>query len=326
MDALPMDTATQRLFRMYQKMLLIRRFEEASAKAYATGKIRGFCHLYIGEEPVAVGAIENLEQQDSVICTYREHGHALARGMSSRAIMAELFGKATGCSRGLGGSMHLFSRELNFMGGHGIVGGHIAVAAGHAFASKYRRDRGVTMCFIGEGGTNIGGFYEGLTYASLWNLPVVYIIENNLYAMGTPIYRAQPTRDLTAKARAFNMPSHRIDALDVELVYKTVREAVVHARSGQGPSLIEAITYRFRGHSMSDPAKYRPPGELEAMKDKDPLDTTRQRLFEAGFSEADLQQCEDKVVAEVEDAVQFAEASPELGYEEMQRQVYAEGT
>ncbi|HMV36578.1 MAG TPA: pyruvate dehydrogenase (acetyl-transferring) E1 component subunit alpha [Turneriella sp.] len=318
-----MDTATQRLFRMYEKMLLIRRFEEASAKAYATGKIRGFCHLYIGEEPVAVGAIENLEKQDYVICTYREHGHALARGMSSREVMAELFGKATGCSKGLGGSMHLFSKELNFMGGHGIVGGHIAVAAGHAFASKYRRDRAVTLCFIGEGGTNIGSFYEGLTYASLWNLPVVYIIENNLYAMGTPIYRAQPTRDLTAKARAFNMPSHRIDALDVELVYNTVREAVVRARSGQGPSLIEAITYRFRGHSMSDPAKYRPPGELEEMKEKDPLDTTRQRLLQQGFTDADLQNSEDKVIAEVEDAVQYADASPELGYAEMQRMVYA---
>ncbi|MFZ5630772.1 MAG: pyruvate dehydrogenase (acetyl-transferring) E1 component subunit alpha [Spirochaetota bacterium] len=318
-----MDSATQRLFRMYGKMLLIRRFEEASAKAYATGKIRGFCHLYIGEEPVAVGAIENLEKQDYVICTYREHGHALSRGMSSREVMAELFGKSTGCSKGLGGSMHLFSKELNFMGGHGIVGGHIAVAAGHAFASKYRRDRGVTMCFIGEGGTNIGSFYEGLTYASLWNLPVVYIIENNLYAMGTPIYRAQPTRDLTAKAKAFNMPSHRIDALDVELVYKTVREAVVRARAGQGPSLIEAITYRFRGHSMSDPAKYRPPGELEEMKEKDPLDTTKQRLLQLGFTDADLQNAEDKVIAEVEDAVQFADQSPELGYAEMQRLVYA---
>jgi pyruvate dehydrogenase E1 component alpha subunit len=319
-----MDTATQRLFRMYEKMLLIRRFEEASAKAYATGKIRGFCHLYIGEEPVAVGAIENLEKQDYVICTYREHGHALARGMSAREVMAELFGKATGCSKGLGGSMHLFSKELNFMGGHGIVGGHIAVAAGHAFASKYRRDHGITMCFIGEGGTNIGSFYEGLTYASLWNLPVVYIIENNLYAMGTPIYRAQPTRDLTAKAKAFNMPSHRIDALDVELVYQTVREAVVRARAGQGPSLIEAITYRFRGHSMSDPAKYRPPGELEEMKQKDPLDTTKQRLLKLGFSEADLQSLEDKILAEIEDAVRFAESSPELSYAEMQRLVYAD--
>ena len=159
-----MDTRSERLFGMYEKMLLIRRFEEATAKAYASGKIRGFCHLYIGEEPVAVGAIENLEPQDYVICTYREHGHALARGMAPRAVMAELFGKATGCSKGLGGSMHLFSRELNFMGGHGIVGGHVAVASGHAFASKYRGDHGVTLCFVGEGGTNIGGFFEGLTY------------------------------------------------------------------------------------------------------------------------------------------------------------------
>lgn len=317
-----MQTRNERLLRMYEKMLLIRRFEEACAKAYAIGKIRGFCHLYIGEEPVAVGAIENLEKQDYVICTYREHGHALARGMSSRAVMAELFGKASGCSKGLGGSMHLFSRELNFMGGHGIVGGHVAVAAGHAFASKYRRDHAVTLCFIGEGGTNIGGFYEGLTYASLWNLPVVYIIENNLYAMGTPIYRSQPTHDLTAKAKAFNMPSHRIDALDVELVYQTVREAVVRARSGQGPSLIEAITYRFRGHSMSDPAKYRPPGELEEMKQKDPLDTTKNRLVQLGFSEVELQAMEDRVMAEVEDAVAFADAAPELSYDEMRALVF----
>ena len=309
--------------RMYEKMLLIRRFEEATAKAYASGKIKGFCHLYIGEEPVAVGAIENLDERDYVICTYREHGHALARGMAPRTIMAELFGKATGCSKGLGGSMHLFSRELNFMGGHGIVGGHVAVASGHAFASKYRRDHGVTVCFIGEGGTNIGGFFEGMTYASLWNLPVIFIIENNLYAMGTPLYRAQPTRDLTAKAKAFNMASHRIDALDVELVYDTVNKAVVHARSGQGPTLIEMITYRFRGHSMSDPAKYRPAGELEEMKEKDPLDTTKQRLIDQGVAQAQMDELDQRIAATVEDAVQFAEASPELSYEEMKNMVFA---
>lgn len=306
-------------------MLLLRHFEEAAAKAYATGKIRGFCHLYIGEEPVAVGAIENLEKQDYVIATYREHGHALARGMSSREVMAELYGKKTGCSQGLGGSMHIFSKELNFMGGHGIVGGHIAVAAGHAFASKYRRENAVTLCFIGEGGTNIGSFYEGLTYAALWNLPVVYIIENNLYAMGTPLYRSQPTRDLTNKAKAFKIPSARIDALSVELVYQTVREAVVRARSGQGPTLIEAITYRFRGHSMSDPAKYRPPGELEAMKEKDPLDTTRAKLLKGGLGEKALEAINDEVMAEVEDAVQFAENSEELDYATMKNLVFAQG-
>lgn len=318
-----MDTRSERLFGMYEKMLLIRRFEEATAKAYASGKIRGFCHLYIGEEPVAVGAIENLEPQDYVICTYREHGHALARGMAPRTVMAELFGKATGCSKGLGGSMHLFSRELNFMGGHGIVGGHVAVASGHAFASKYRGDHGVTLCFVGEGGTNIGGFYEGLTYASLWNLPAVFIIENNLYAMGTPLYRSQPTRDLTAKAKAFNMASERIDALDVETVYETVRKAVVRARSGQGPTLIEMITYRFRGHSMSDPAKYRPAGELEEMKEKDPLDTTRERLAKAGFTPEQLAALDTKIAAQVEDAVAFAEQSPETTYDEMKAMVYS---
>ncbi len=318
-----MSAAADRLFSMYEKMLLIRRFEEAAAKAYATGKIRGFCHLYIGEEPVAVGAIENLEPQDYVIATYREHGHALARGMTPREVMAELFGKATGCSKGLGGSMHLFSRTLNFTGGHGIVGGHVAVATGHAFASKYRGDRAVTVCFIGEGGTNIGGFYEGLTYASLWNLPAVFIIENNLYAMGTPLYRGQPTHDLTRKADAFNMPSARIDAFNVEKVYDTVREAVVRARSGQGPTLIEMITYRFRGHSMSDPAKYRPPGELEEMKEKDPLDTTREQLRLLGFKEDALTALDQKIEATVEDAVAFADSSPELSYEEMRQHVFS---
>lgn len=320
---LTMSAKSERLVRMYEKMLLIRRFEEATAKAYASGKIRGFCHLYIGEEPVAVGAIENLDERDYIICTYREHGHALARGMSPRAVMAELYGKSTGCSKGLGGSMHLFSRELNFMGGHGIVGGHVAVASGHAFASKYRGDHGVTLCFVGEGGTNIGGFYEGLTYASLWNLPAIFIIENNLYAMGTPLYRSQPTRDLTHKAQAFNMASARIDALDVEVVYDTVNKAVVRARSGQGPTLIEMITYRFRGHSMSDPAKYRPAGELEEMKEKDPLDTTRARLIQAGMAESGLKALDDKVAATVEDAVAFAESSPETTYEEMRKMVFA---
>lgn len=318
-----MPERQRRLAAMYEKMLLIRRFEEATAKAYASGKIRGFCHLYIGEEPVAVGAIENLDERDYIICTYREHGHALARGMTPRAVMAELFGKATGCSKGLGGSMHLFSRELNFMGGHGIVGGHVAVASGHAFASKYRGDHGVTLCFIGEGGTNIGGFYEGLTYAALWNLPAIFIIENNLYAMGTPLYRSQPTRDLTHKAQAFNMASARIDALDVELVYDTVNHAVVRARSGQGPTLIEMITYRFRGHSMSDPAKYRPAGELEEMKEKDPLDTTRARLVQNGMTEDQLKALDEKIAATVEDAVAFAESSPETSYAEMQKMVFA---
>jgi len=318
-----MNTRAERLFKMFEKMLLIRRFEEAAAKAYATGKIRGFCHLYIGEEPVAVGAIENLEAQDHVIATYREHGHALARGMSARSIMAELFGKESGCSKGLGGSMHLFSREHNFMGGHGIVGGHVAVASGLAFASKYRGDFGVTLCFIGEGGTNIGGFFEGLTYAALWNLPVVFIIENNLYAMGTPLYRSQPTRDLTLKAKAFNMASARIDALEVEVVHETVKEAVVRARSGQGPTLIEMITYRFRGHSMSDPAKYRPPGELEEMKEKDPLDTTRAKLAAMGFTADQLKALDEKIEAEISDAVDFAEKSGELSYDAMRALVFS---
>jgi len=314
-----MSERIHRLERMYEKMLLIRRFEEATAKAYATGKIKGFCHLYIGEEPVAVGAIENLEKQDYVIATYRDHGHALARGMKSTVVMAELYGKATGCSQGLGGSMHMFDKSLNFMGGHGIVGGHVALASGFGFASKYRKDNGVTLCFIGEGGTNIGGFFEGLTYASLWNLPVVFIIENNLYAMGTPLYRSQPMHDLSLKAKGFNMRSDRIDAFDVETVYDVVNQAVVHARSGQGPTLIEMITYRFRGHSMSDPAKYRPEGELEEMKEKDPIDQTKLKLQTLGLSEDFFANLDKKIGVEVEAAVRFAEASPVLSFDEMKK-------
>lgn len=301
--------ALNRLEGFYKEMLLIRRFEEAAAKAYASQKIKGFCHLYIGEESVAVGAIGCLKKSDYAISTYRDHGHALAKGISPREVMAELFGKETGCSNGLGGSMHLFSNEFNFMGGHGIVGGHVAVASGIAFASQYMRQRSVTLCFLGEGATNIGGFYEGLTYASLWNLPVVFIIENNLYSMGTPLFRSQPVEDLSQKAKGFGMPGKRFDAANVRDVYDEVKKAVNRARSGKGPTLLEAITYRFRGHSMSDPAKYRPGGELEEKKKKDPIKITRDELLDAGKTEEELKGYDDEAKAISQDAVQFAEES-----------------
>ena len=299
----------KKLPEFYQQMLLIRRFEEAAAKAYASQKIKGFCHLYIGEESVAVGAIGTLQKSDNVICTYRDHGHALAKGMTPRSVMAELFGKETGCSKGLGGSMHLFDSELGFMGGHGIVGGHVAVASGIAFASQYLRQRSVTLCFLGEGATNIGGFYEGITYAALWNLPVVFIIENNLYSMGTPIFRSQPLEDLSQKANGFGIPGKRFDAADVKVVYEEVKKAVNRARSGKGPTLLEAITYRFRGHSMSDPAKYRPSGELEEKKQKDPLKITYDELLDMGIKEEELAAWDENAKAQSLDSVQFAEES-----------------
>lgn len=291
-------------------MLKIRRFEEAAARSYAGGEIKGFCHLYIGEESIAVGAIANLEKQDSVISTYRDHGHALARGMDPKAAMAELFGKETGCSKGMGGSMHLFDKDLNFMGGHGIVGGHVTVAAGLGFASHYKKDRGVTLAFIGEGAVSIGGFHEGLSLAALWKLPVVFIVENNMYSMGTPQYRHLSVKDISKRAEGYGIPGKRIDGENVIDVYEGVKEAVNRARSDQGPTLIEVITYRYRGHSMSDPAKYRAPGELEMKKEKDPVSTARAELVSDGVSEEELKKIEQSAKELAAEAVKFAKESP----------------
>ncbi len=301
---------TRKLLQFYEQMVLIRRFEEAAAKAYAAGKIKGFCHLYIGQEAVAAGAIGALEKQDYVVSTYRDHGHALARGMSARECMAELFGKETGCSKGLGGSMHFFSKEHNFMGGHGIVGGHIALAAGIAFGSRYKRERAVTLCFMGDGAVNIGGFHEGLTYAALWNLPVVFIVENNLYSMGTPLYRHLPVEDISIKAAGYGMKGIRIETTDIWEFHETLREAVNRARSQNEPTFIEAVTYRYRGHSMSDPAKYRPQNELERKKEQDPIDTCAKTLLELGINQSQLDDIQQKVKATIDDAVKFAEESP----------------
>ncbi|MCS6985769.1 MAG: pyruvate dehydrogenase (acetyl-transferring) E1 component subunit alpha [Leptospiraceae bacterium] len=290
-------------------MLLIRRFEEAAAKAYALGKIKGFCHLYIGQEAVAVGAMGALEKQDYVVSTYRDHGHALARGLSARECMAELYGKVTGCSKGLGGSMHFFDRARHFMGGHGIVGGHIPIACGIAFGSRYKRERAVTLCFMGDGAVNIGGFHEGLTFAALWNLPVVFIVENNLYSMGTPLYRHLPLEDISVKGKSYGMHSVRVETYDVWEFHEVVREAVNRARSQNEPTLIEAVTYRYRGHSMSDPAKYRPPSELERKKELDAIELCAKTLLEEGIPTTELEEIQKKVKEIVDDAVAFAESS-----------------
>lgn len=300
----------KKLLTFYEQMVLIRRFEEAAAKAYAGGKIKGFCHLYIGQEAVAVAAIGALEKQDYVVSTYRDHGHALARGMSARECMAELFGKATGCSKGLGGSMHFFDRSRNFMGGYGIVGGHIPIASGIAFGSRYKRERAVTLCFMGDGAVNIGGFHEGLTFAALWNLPVVFIVENNLYSMGTPLYRHLPVEDISIKGKSYGMHSVRAETYDIWEFHEIVREAVNRARSQNEPTLIEAVTYRYRGHSMSDPAKYRPPTELERKKEQDPIETCAKTLLDLGVSQEQLTEIQSKVKEIIDDAVAFAEESP----------------
>jgi pyruvate dehydrogenase E1 component alpha subunit len=309
-DDEPIRTTIDELRPLYRQMLAIRRMEEASAKAYSQGKIGGFLHLIIGQEAVCVGAIAAINHDDYVVATYREHGHAYAKGVSSRVIMAELYGKKTGLVKGLGGSMHLFDRPTNFLGGYGIVGGHVPIAAGAAFASKYRNDGRVTLCFFGEGASTIGGFAEGLALAALWKLPVVLICENNQYSMGTPLYRSLAVEDVSMRALAHGMARDRFDGDDVIKVKHRIAEAVERARTTGEPTLVEVITYRFRGHSMSDPGLYRTKDEVEEWKRRDPLNRSRQWLLELGLAEAEIGTLEDDVRAEIEDAVKFAEESP----------------
>jgi pyruvate dehydrogenase E1 component alpha subunit len=313
----------EHLAKLYRGMLLIRRVEEESARGYAEGKIGGFLHLYIGQEAVGVGAIAALRPDDYVITTYRDHGIALAKGMSPRALLAELFGKVTGCSKGLGGSMHMFDKEHNMLGGYGIVGGHIPVAAGVAFASKYRSDDRVTLCFFGEGAVSIGGFHEGLGLAALWKLPIVFICENNEYAMGTPISRSMSVEDVSLKALGYGMDRDRFFADDVLEVERRIGEAVARAREHSTPTLVEVRTYRFRGHSMSDPAKYRTQAELEEHKKRDPLFRARTHVLEMGLGDANLASLEQSVEAEVADAIKFANESPEPGLDVLEHATYS---
>ena len=292
-------------------MLLIRRLEEEAARAYAQGKIGGFLHLYIGQEAVAVGSIATLQPEDYVITTYRDHGVAIAKGMSANALMAELYGKATGCSGGLGGSMHMFDAKNNMLGGHGIVGSHIPLAAGTAFASKYRSEKRVTLCYFGEGAVSIGGFHEGVSLAALWKLPIVFICENNEYSMGTPLSRTMSVEDVSMKALGYGIERDRFVADDVLEIEKRVRPAVERAREKSLPTLIEVRTYRFRGHSMSDPAKYRTQDELDMHKKRDPVIKSREQLLHDGFGDDRMKELEASVETEVATAVKFAEESPE---------------
>ncbi|MGA2448832.1 MAG: pyruvate dehydrogenase (acetyl-transferring) E1 component subunit alpha [Polyangiaceae bacterium] len=310
-EATRLDSPIEHLASLYRQMLLIRRFEEECARFYAQGKIGGFLHLYIGQEAVGVGALAPLESTDYVVTTYRDHGIALAKGSTSRSVMAELFGKATGCSHGLGGSMHLFDLEHRMMGGYGIVGGHIPLAAGVAFASKYRGDGRVTLCFFGDGAASIGGFHEGLSLAALWQLPIVFICENNEYAMGTSLARSLSVEDISQKAISYGIDRDRVVVTDVLEVEKHVAVAVARAREQSLPTFVELRTYRFRGHSMSDPGKYRTQEELDDRKKRDPLFRARGDLITAGIGESTLASIESAVEAEVADAAEFAANSPE---------------
>jgi len=319
-------SAADALLPLYRQMVLIRRFEEESARAYAQGRIGGFLHLYIGQEAIAVGANAALRADDFVFQTYRDHGTALARGTSARACMAELFGRDAGCSRGLGGSMHFFDPDHHFYGGYGIVGGHVAVAAGAAFKARYVGEDRVAVCFLGEGATNIGGFHEACSLAGLWKLPLVVVVENNSYAMGTSFSRSSPVEDFIHKAAGYGMASDRFDGHEVLTVRDRVAAAVARAREGCGPTLIEVLTYRFRGHSMSDPAKYRTEEELRERKKLDPVALARATLLDDGVTEEELSSIEDGVEEEIGDAVCFAEEAPPAQEQVMFDAVYADET
>ena len=315
---------TDQLVELYRQMLLIRRFEEKSAEAYVAGKIGGFCHLYIGQEAVGVGAISAVGKEDYVLGSYREHGIALAKGMSARSIMAELFGKATGCSKGKGGSMHMFDKNLRFLGGHAIVGGQIPLATGIAFATKYQDTDKVTLCFFGEAAVNQGAFHESLNMAQLWKLPCIYICENNQYGMGTSLERAMSLSNIAEKGCAYSMASEFVDGMDVLAVRNATLRAVERARKEYLPTLLEIRTYRFMGHSMSDPGNYRTRAEIEKYQERDPIKLFAASLIEEKLiDDKGLEEIDRKAREEVEDALRFADESPLPEPEELYTDVYA---
>jgi pyruvate dehydrogenase E1 component alpha subunit len=315
------DVGREHGLELYEQMLLIRRFEEKAAELYQLGKIRGFLHLYIGEEAVGVGAMRAIGPDDSIVTTYRDHGHALARGIAPRLLMAEMFGKSTGCSRGRGGSMHFFNTEHRFYGGYAIVGGGLPIATGIALADKMLGRPGrITACFFGDGAVAEGEFHETMNLASLWKLPVLFLCENNYYAMGTAIEMAQAETDITAKAKSYRIPAEAVDGMDVLAVEKATHSAAELVRAGEGPRLLELRTYRFRGHSMADPELYREKGEVEGWKERDPLITFRELLFDLELATAeDFSRMEAVVAAKLDDAVKFAEESPWEPVEDLEK-------
>jgi len=311
------------LKKLFRQMLLIRRFEEKSAEAYSMGKIGGFCHLYIGQEAVAVGAISAIETDDYVLTSYREHAHAIAKGMTPESVMAELFGKKTGCSHGKGGSMHMFDKRVGFLGGHAIVGGQIPLATGTAFATKYKGTDRVTLCFFGEAAVNQGAFHESLNMAQLWKLPCVYICENNQYGMGTSLARAMSLQNIAQKADAYEMASEFVDGMDVLAVREATQRAVERARKSYLPTLLEVRTYRFMGHSMSDPGNYRTRAEIEKHQERDPIKLFTSSLKEAKvLDDKTIEQMEQQIREEVEHAVLFADECPEPDPSEIYTDIY----
>ncbi|SDD64349.1 pyruvate dehydrogenase (acetyl-transferring) E1 component subunit alpha [Kordiimonas lacus] len=313
------------LLEFYEQMLMIRRFEEKAGQMYGMGLIGGFCHLYIGQEAVVVGIQSALKKGDSVITGYREHGHMIVSGTDPKAVMAELTGRSGGCSKGKGGSMHMFDPENGFYGGHGIVGAQVSLGTGLAFAAKYRKTDNVSVAYFGDGAANQGQVYESFNMARIWNLPVIYIIENNQYAMGTSVSRSSSEVELYRRGESFRIPGKQVDGMNVLEVRAAMDEAVKHCREGNGPFVLEMKTYRYRGHSMSDPAKYRSKEEVQKMRaEHDAIDQVKQRILDAGFKdEAELKELDKKVKAIIADAATFAQESPEPNLSELYTDVLA---
>ncbi len=313
------------LLNFLHQMLLIRKFEDKSAELYARGKIAGFLHLYNGEEASAVGAISTLAEHDLLITHYRDHGHAIARGMDVNRCMAELLGKATGIVKGHGGSMHFFDVSLGMLGGWAIVAGHLPLAVGLGLASNYLGKQQVVLCFFGDGATNNGYFHEALNMAKLWKVPVVFLCENNLYGMGTAVDRASAVMEMVRKAAPYGIPAQRVDGMDVLAVREATSKAVDHARRGDGPFFLEVLTYRFRGHSMADPILYRDKAEVEEWKQRDPIVIFRQRLEKEGLlSPQEMEQIERETDELVVEAVRFAEESPDPPLTDLYEDIYAD--
>ena len=317
--ALPILADPGELLAYYREMLLIRRFEERAGQLYGMGLIGGFCHLYIGQEAVVVGMQASAGPKDALITSYRDHGHMLACGMDPKGVMAELTGRRSGYSKGKGGSMHMFSRDRNFFGGHGIVGAQVPIGTGIAFAQKYRGDGGVTAAYMGDGALNQGQVHEALNLAALWSLPIVFVIENNRYGMGTSVERASALQDLHRIAEPFGIPSAQTDGMDVLAVRDAGGTAIEHCRAGKGPYVLEALTYRYRGHSMSDPAKYRSKEEVAEMRaEHDPIQNLRTRLTAIGAADEDaLKEIDREIRTVVADAAEFAQNSPEPDPDEL---------
>ncbi|QPF81965.1 pyruvate dehydrogenase (acetyl-transferring) E1 component subunit alpha [Bradyrhizobium genosp. L] len=319
----PPELTRDQELKALRDMLLIRRFEEKAGQLYGMGAIGGFCHLYIGQEAVVVGMQMALKKGDEVITGYRDHGHMLATGMEAKGVMAELTGRRGGYSRGKGGSMHMFSKEKHFYGGHGIVGAQVPLGTGLAFANRYRGNDNVSVTYFGDGAANQGQVYESFNMAELWKLPVIYVIENNRYAMGTSVSRASAQQDFSKRGVSFNIPGKQVDGMDVRAVKAAGEEATAWCRGGNGPIILEMQTYRYRGHSMSDPAKYRTREEVEKVRhDQDPIEQVRNRLLEAGVSEQDLKAIDGEVREIVNAAADFAQHDPEPDPSELYTDIY----